>query len=105
MTPHICNGSPPFPHNNGQPQLGFILFILHYPVFQPVIHEPLSKPDHLVQQNGVNGDLQVNRGTSHEAPVQTKESQGTGISYYSKQSLKYHIVRDVKFTYYIQGCK
>lgn len=52
-------------------------FILHS-VFQPVIHEPLSKPDHLVQQNGVNGDAVVNGGirTSHEPPVQTKESQG-----------------------------
>ncbi|KAL9959090.1 hypothetical protein ACROYT_G036173 [Oculina patagonica] len=44
-------------------------------VFQPVIHEPLSKPEHSVQQNGVNGDVVVNGGSSHEPPVQTKESQ------------------------------
>ena len=53
-----------------------MLFILHQPVFQPVIHEPLSNPDHLVHQNGVNGDAVENRGTSQEAPAHTKESQG-----------------------------
>ena len=53
-----------------------MLFILHQPVFQPVIHEPLSNPDHVVHQDGVNGDVVENRGTSQEAPVHTKESQG-----------------------------
>lgn len=53
-----------------------MLFILHQPVFQPVIHEPLSNPDHLVHQNGVNRDVVENRGTSQETPAHTKESQG-----------------------------
>ncbi|XP_020617404.1 uncharacterized protein LOC110055359 [Orbicella faveolata] len=44
-------------------------------VFQPVIHEPLSKPDHLVHQNGINGDLVESVGTSQEAPAHTRESQ------------------------------
>lgn len=56
-----------------------MLFILHQPVFQPVVHEPLSKPDHLAHQNGINGDFVVNGGTSQEAPVHLKESQGKDI--------------------------
>lgn len=56
-----------------------MLIILRISVFQPVIHEPLSKPDHLLHQNGINGDLVENGGTSHEAPDHTRESQGNVI--------------------------
>ena len=53
-----------------------MLFILHLPVFQPVIHEPLSKPDHLVHQNGINGDLVENGDASQEVSAHIRESQG-----------------------------
>ena len=56
----------------------FIIFIMYIVAFQPVIHEPLSKPEHSVQQNGINGAdvAEVNGDTSHEVPVHTRESQG-----------------------------
>ena len=72
-----------------------MLFNLHLSVFQPVIHEPLSKPDHLLHQNGINGDVVENGGTSQEAPARTTESQGIN----TKDENKIWVTETLQTTY------
>ena len=77
-----------------------MLIILYLPVFQPVIHEPLSKSDHFVHQNGVNGDLVENGGTSHEASAHTRESQGKNTKDENKRYIfQEHVTGTLQTTY------
>lgn len=59
------------------PKLMLVLFL--FLAFQPVIHEPLSNPDFL--HNAVNGDVELNGGTSNGSPGHAHEQQGIVINF------------------------